>query len=312
MGLLDNIWDVLTGTGSNSVAGFVRDKLIDSGSWRDYMIRTVVYEGVKWAWNNSGTLQRNIEQKILGPIINEIKKISGIDLGFLTELDDEFTRDLLDIIETIKSIPAMIRKIGDYYDFSDLTIIDDLFSYIDEEFNLLTGQIDEFKPKTSWYNGIINYASHRYKTPEGEKRSIEYYETIKIRKQLSYFTEKQGFPVKFAHDLNFTMFIGLRVPTGWTVHKLKTIELWNRNRSSRWREVMINYRGAEFTSFAKKVLTKAPAVGWLINGFINQSQERTLKKYPIYENLAYKSSLGDELILANWDKIKEELRREYK
>lgn len=144
-----------------------------------------------------------------------------------------------------------------------------------------------------------------------EKRKISYKQTIIIRKQLSLFTEKQGFPIAFAKDLNFTMFIGLRVPTGYTVHKVKTIELWKDDKSARWRKVMINWRGAEITNTAISIMSAVPLLGNAVLPTLIGIREKSLMEYDIFENLAYVSSLNDYVIKANWDKIKKKLKKEY-
>lgn len=349
--------------------GIIED-MIKSNQLANYFIKKIVYDGVKRAFDQSKTVNKAVSgiiSKALRDILNN---------EFINEFLDDFIDDLpypLDrfmkkvkknnfddwdeLIDSLAKLPEIIPKFFEHYDITDISLIDDYISYIDDEFQLLAQEIPEYEPKRSWYPMIdwsprkykarikkpkfpqrvpynpvqhSNYTeaqyyhmydevlSHyyselqRWKDGVKEWRELHYHMYVKIRENLAYFTEKKGFDTKFAHDLNFTMFIGIRVPTGWTVHKLKTIDLWNENPSSRWREVIIYFRGAEFTDFIKEFASELPfGIGSVCLMAIDQSSERTAKRYPIYENLAYKSSLNDWLILANWDKIKLEFRKQY-
>ncbi len=152
-------------------------------------------------------------------------------------------------------------------------------------------------PVKSWYPMI-----HFDKTNGG----INYYETIKIRMLLMKIFQKKGFDIKFAQDLVFTFFVGLSLPSGFTIHKSETIALWRDNPSMRWREVIINWRGLENQRLTSMTLGYIPfGIGSAINNVISVIlQEHTQRRYKIFENLAYKSNINDGLILANWDKIK--------
>lgn len=278
------------------------------------------YDLIKFSLTNSKTIERWLERTV--------KKAQE---GFMGKIDN--LNDFIGLIDK-----DTLRNVTKYVDIEDWIKLDDIVQGIDEEFELLMLDIPEYQPvKKSWYPQI-DYSSRKYTIErraypnmdfydEGkaqgyiyEKNGNEYYErhaelsykdTVKIRENLSYFTEKKGFPMAFARDLNFTMFIGIRIRTGWTVHKLKTIEMWKKKPHKRWREVKIYYRGAEFMQFAEQIASTMPYISSALWYIKKEFEERTLRNFPIYENLAYKSSLNDGLIKANWDKIKEEFEREY-
>ena len=164
--------------------------------------------------------------------------------------------------------------------------------------------------KESWYPDIYR-KSDSARTGYRAKRTdsgIQYWQTIKIRKLLQKIYESQGFPIRFARDLNFTMFVGIAIPTGFTVHKLKTIQLWLENRSSRWREVYISWKGMEYDDYLYLVVGYVPIFGnAIVNTIRARIYEESARKFKIYKNLAYRSALNDKTILANWDYICQEL-----
>lgn len=227
-------------------------------------------------------------------IANSVSKAIGID-------------NIKQIVRDIPKLVEMVPKILKTIEYDPL-IFDDLVAQLDDEARLLTrtdfSEINN--PKKEWYDHDWSPAE----TMDG--RLVHYYETRKIRVLLQKITLNKGYPVAFAQDLVFSMFVGLRVPTGWTVHKLRTIDLWVNNKSARWRKVIINFRGTELTSMILQVLQTLPYVGTSLVFQQIGLAENSCIEYDIYDNLAYESALNDGVILANWDRVKARLEQYYK
>lgn len=292
----------LTSSALKDVGDAVNSALKKSTTFSSFL-ESSVYNGARKAIIESKSVE-NYFHRIFPDMSGIMDKLNDI-IEFLN--DFSYSEILKDFLEIIKDIDLeTIKNARKFFDFKDPIKLDDIIETMDDEFDLFNGEIKEYQPvDKNWYPDI-DYSPRVY-----NGKTLNYYDFVKIRKNLAYFTEKKGFPMAFAKDLNFTMFIGIRIPTGFTVHKLETIKLWKKEKSARWRKVMIYYRGAEFTQFAISLASQFPYISSSMFYLLQEFALRTLREFPIYENLAYTSSLNDGLIIANWDKIKKEFEREY-
>lgn len=135
--------------------------------------------------------------------------------------------------------------------------------------------------------------------------------TIKIRMFLKKIFESEGFPIAFARDLHFSMFIGYQTVMGFTGHKTQTLELWMNDPSKRWRTIMVGWKGLEIEN---QLWQLAGSLGIPFSStFITLMRilifNETTREYEIFSNLAYRSMINDVVILANWDKVREVLNK---
>jgi hypothetical protein len=256
--------------------------------------------------------------QLLSYVSQSLSRISN-----LSSMSSQMMGNISEILQTIQQLPDNIKNeiintfsdmgasISDFFGSLELpdlkqynNLVNNANIYVDDWFDQMNDAVVEVvnHPSKRWYPDI-NF-------DETSNGGIHYYETIKIRMLLQKIHEPEGFPIRFCRDLNFTQFLGISIPTGFTVHKLQTINLWKNDKSSRWRQVYITWNGLELDNYLYSILGFVPIYGPALVTMIRATvYESAIRLYPIYENLAYRSALNDNIILANWDKVVKELNQ---
>jgi hypothetical protein len=170
---------------------------------------------------------------------------------------------------------------------------------IEWSMNIIEGKYDYLNhPKKEWYPGINYSKTALY---EG-KYEYNHFMTIKIRKAYEKHYKSQGYPLSSFHKIDFDSGVSLWIPNFYDIAFTKTMELWLDDLSQAWRYVYIVYSGSPRI---KSLLALIPwfDVDTALKYFFYQNPV----KYNIWDNLAFFNTAHDNLILANWDRIRREL-----
>lgn len=160
------------------------------------------------------------------------------------------------------------------------------------------------------------------------EKPIESFMGIKIRKIFKSLYGRKGYPYKIGHYVSYTCGISLWVPKDWIIDEYYTITQWYKGNGF-LRKVWIFYlhpdvgnndalmlddESAEAfqinvgTMIANEVLSQLPYVGRSLDTLFDMDvAANTRKEIGLFENLTYYTTIHDDIIKANWDKVAEVL-----
>lgn len=147
-----------------------------------------------------------------------------------------------------------------------------------------------------------------YYGPANSKRygKVEYWQDVKIREILKNLYGSNGMPSKFMFGMDFVHKTSLDIPMGFEIRDWMTSFHWILHPERAWREIIIKRAPIEdapvdLNSIMPK-LFQNKGIDLIWHVFTDQF-------YPVYENLSFLNTINPVLILANWDKIRQDINR---
>jgi hypothetical protein len=155
---------------------------------------------------------------------------------------------------------------------------------------------------------------------------IEKYQTVKIRYLLGKKYNATGYPVKFFHYLTYFSGVSFWLPENTIVLKYATKELWETDKSKKWRTIMVSDLFADPDELLGMANGEKYIADILVSSFGNalsrvsdftfgldtvraaQINERK-RELDIYPLLGFYNTINDVVIKQNWDYVKNDLEK---
>lgn len=287
---LNDIWNLIT-----NIPDGVKDLIAVSQKIKDMIqnqaedaLRKVLPEGFDifnfgWLW------------EVLVDIKNTLDNFQLPDLSGLDDLASGISGVADGIVNRME---AMFKSVWEQLQDPDTWVngplTDELVDFANQELEKIKDEQSFNEVRKNWYPQI----------DWSPFRDYEYYHTIKIRKAYEKAFMPRGYPIRFHMYVGYFSSIGIFIPDGWVVYAAGTNLMWREKPSTRWRKVKIMYIGQEFwavtqqfiplqfESAIQRIIAMNAAIDW-----------------PIWENLGFYNTANDNVIKANWDKVKLDLMK---
>jgi hypothetical protein len=121
----------------------------------------------------------------------------------------------------------------------------------------------------------------------------------RIRYVMGQIYQQFGYPVKFGYHVDYYSGVAMWILDDWQIDDFNTRNLWNWRPQFKWKRVFVEYLG---TSAIRDV----PIVGYFFSSITSAYIHREVE---IYDNLLFKNTIANELIVHNKQKIIDELSK---
>lgn len=167
---------------------------------------------------------------------------------------------------------------------------------------------------------ILSEVDINLKFRNAEKTTMNYripnWQHVKIRKIFQKLDGIKGYQSRHAHSMdNYGLFM-VQIPQEWRIEVGITKMMWESDIAiqpdkdipafhtkainERWRNVFIYFDNNIYSDIAENLIPLS------IDSGLKKILALSLgKRYPIYENLAFRNTMSSQLIYSNWDKILE-------
>jgi hypothetical protein len=211
-------------------------------------------------------------------------------------------KDLLNkVTESISKLPIL----GDILTGS-AAVIQEVADMIQLEYDLTVGVLDgnydyyneELHP---WDYPDIDYSPAIYYDKKNKQKvEIEWYMFNKIRSIFSYQKKSHGYPIEAFKKISFDGGVSMWIPITCDIDFYHTAEMWIDDPQTAWRYCYIIYTGSNMT---KALLNLIPFFD--MDNALQLFSQATRKKVKIFKRIAFYNTIHDNLIVANWDYVKE-------
>jgi len=155
------------------------------------------------------------------------------------------------------------------------------------------------------------------------KHIPRYYETNKMRYWLKAVNQSEGMPIKLFHYVGFYGGMAFWIPNTYGIFVELTDHWWRTNPQVQFKYIIIWKVSPTFEELQEKqqidiggdILDSIPLVGSLLGEFTTITWDvewtnkvvNSVQKYPVWENLNYKHTAGNQVLQANYTKVIEEI-----